>query len=135
MTQEKLNIKRFVGNRITGLPNEVKFEYYRQGFFYYRVDDLLIERDWYIFPIPIDDIGSASLNKKDKAMGKKYDVISPDGFEIHPTETYPSKKAAEAAFEEWKKRYEMQGYYSSVNFGHIPLDELHEYCKLHLIHT
>jgi len=37
------------------------------------------------------------------------------------------------AFEEWKKRYEMQGYYSSTNYGRIPLNELENYCKIILI--
>lgn len=60
---------------------------------------------------------------------KKYDILSPDGFSIHHSDTYPSPEAAWAAFDEWKKRYEAQGYYSS-NRGRIPLDELQDYCKL-----
>lgn len=59
----------------------------------------------------------------------KLDILSPDGFSIHPTDTYPSKKKALEAFEVWKKRFEIQGYYSSVRFGRISLDELHEYCR------
>ena len=58
------------------------------------------------------------------------DVISPDGFSISRDQLYPTKKAALAAFEEWKKGYERQGYYSSVKYGRIPLDELQEYCQL-----
>lgn len=58
-----------------------------------------------------------------------YTIISPDGFTIHPTDTYPTPEAAWEAFEEWKKRYEFQGYYSS-NRGRIALDELKEYCRL-----
>lgn len=60
----------------------------------------------------------------------RYDVLSPDGFAIHPTKTYWSKKEAETAFEEWKKRYELQGYYSSSKHGRIPLEDLHEYCEI-----
>lgn len=59
----------------------------------------------------------------------QWDVISPDGFSIHPTDTYPSHEAAVAAFKQWKKRYEHQGYYSSVSFGRIPLAELEDYCE------
>ncbi len=36
-------------------------------------------------------------------MPVKYDVISPDGFSIHFSDTYPSKKKAIEAFEKWKK--------------------------------
>jgi hypothetical protein len=64
---------------------------------------------------------------------KKFDVISPDGFSIHFSDTYKTKKEARKAFEEWKKRYEMQGYYSSTNYGRIPLNELENYCKIILI--
>lgn len=59
----------------------------------------------------------------------KYDVLSPDGFSIHPTDTYKSKSGAFKKFYEWKKRYEKQGYYSSAG-GRIDLEELEKYCKL-----
>lgn len=61
---------------------------------------------------------------------KRFDVISPDGFSIHFSDTYKSVKEAKKAFEQWKKRYEMQGYYSSTNYGRIPLDELKDYCRI-----
>jgi len=60
---------------------------------------------------------------------KRYDVISPDGFSIHFSDTYESIEAAKVAFEQWKKRFEAQGYYSS-NRGRIPLDELEEHCTM-----
>lgn len=60
---------------------------------------------------------------------QKYDVLSPDGFSIDAVKTYNSKKEAFEAFNEWKKRYEAQGYYSSSN-GRIPLDELENYCEI-----
>lgn len=60
---------------------------------------------------------------------KEYDVISPDGFSISFSDTYESIEEAKAAFENWKKRFEIQGYYSSNN-GRIPLDELEEHCTL-----
>lgn len=59
----------------------------------------------------------------------KYDVISPDGFSIHFSDTYPTKKAAENALKEWCKRYEIQGYYSSMS-GRIELNKLPQYCKI-----
>ena len=60
----------------------------------------------------------------------QFDVISPDGFAIDREETYPSVEVAENKFNEWKKRYEQQGYYSSAKYGRIPLDELDSYCTI-----
>jgi hypothetical protein len=59
----------------------------------------------------------------------KFDVISPDGIPIHYENTYESKESAMDAFNDWKKRYEFQGYYSSNN-GRIPLDELHNHIQI-----
>ncbi len=61
---------------------------------------------------------------------KKYDVLSPDGFSIHHSDTYTSKKKAREAFEQWKKQFERQGYYSSVQYGRIPLIDLADYMIL-----
>lgn len=59
-----------------------------------------------------------------------YEVLSPDGFTIEFNKrSYPTLKKAEQAFENWKKRYEQQGYYSS-NFQRIPLSELKNYCQI-----
>jgi superfamily II helicase len=60
----------------------------------------------------------------------QFDVYSPDGFAIDREETYPSREVAEQKYNEWKKRYERQGYYSSVKYGRIPLDELDDYCTI-----
>jgi hypothetical protein len=65
-----------------------------------------------------------------KTNTMKYDVISPDGFSIHPTDTYKTKAEATYAFKQWLKRYEKQGYYSSSQFGRIPLNEVIRYCKI-----
>jgi hypothetical protein len=59
----------------------------------------------------------------------KYDVISPDGFSIHHSDTYATKEQAKNALKEWVKRYENQGYYSS-NKGRISLSELENHCEI-----
>jgi hypothetical protein len=60
----------------------------------------------------------------------QFDVFSPDGFAISREETYPSREVAREKYLEWKKRYEQQGYYSSANYGRIPLNELDDYCTI-----
>ena len=60
----------------------------------------------------------------------QFDVFSPDGFAIDREETYPSVEVALDKLREWIKRYEKQGYYSSVKFGRIPLDELERECHI-----
>jgi len=64
----------------------------------------------------------------------KFTIISPDGFTIHPTETY-TKEEIPVKFNEWKQRYVRQGYYSSVNYGRIQLDELENYCQIKKAHA
>jgi hypothetical protein len=57
----------------------------------------------------------------------RFEVLSPDGFTIEFDKPYyTSKEKAFEAFDKWKKRYEVQGYYSSNN-GKISLDELEDY--------
>ena len=63
---------------------------------------------------------------------ERFDVLSPDGISIHYSDTYPSEKKAMKAFEEWKKRFEFQGYYSSNN-GRIPLEDLENHCSIKTI--
>jgi len=60
----------------------------------------------------------------------KYAVNSPDGFGIHPSNEHDTPEKAWEEYDEWAKRYEAQGYYSS-NQGRIPLDELKSRCSLH----
>lgn len=60
----------------------------------------------------------------------EYIVLSPDGFPIHFSDTYKSIEEAKKAIEEWKKGYERQGYYSSTQYGRIPLNELEKYCDI-----
>jgi len=60
----------------------------------------------------------------------KYQVLSPDGITIEREKgSYPSMKKALEAFNQWKSRYEVQGYYSSNNFGRISLGSLQQYCQ------
>jgi len=60
----------------------------------------------------------------------KYEVLSPDGFTIEfDRPYYTSKKKALEAFDKWKERYKLQGYYSSNN-GRIPLEDLENYMTI-----
>ncbi len=60
----------------------------------------------------------------------QFDVFSPDGFAISREETYPSREVAESKLNEWVKRYEHQGYYSTSNRERISLDELANHCEI-----
>jgi hypothetical protein len=66
--------------------------------------------------------------KKDRIQ-----VLSPDGFTIEfDVYSYPNPKSALNAFNNWAKRYEGQGYYSS-NRGRIPLNELKDNCTFKVV--
>ena len=56
-----MNIKDLIKN------NVVKFDSYRRGVFYYTIIDLK-EKVTYIFPVPADDIGTATLMAESKAI-------------------------------------------------------------------
>lgn len=45
--------------------NQVEFSFYRAGNFYYRIK---VKEAYYLFPVPIDDIGQATLLASDKAI-------------------------------------------------------------------
>ena len=61
----------------------------------------------------------------------KYEVLSPDGFTIEfDRPYYTSKEKAFEAFDKWKERYNRQGYYSSNQYGRIPLEELEDYMSI-----
>ena len=55
-----MNIKEIVKD------NTVRFVRYRQGIIYYGVN--VPDRGDFIFPVPIDDIGEATLELEDKAI-------------------------------------------------------------------
>lgn len=73
--------------------------------------------------------GAAKKVPQKKTSAKKYDVISPDGFSIRiGVPPFKTPEERNKYFEQWKKRYEQQGYYSSNN-GRIPLHELKGRCE------
>lgn len=55
-----MNIKDIVKD------NTVRFVRYRQGIAYYRVN--IPAEGAYVFPVPLDDIGDATLELEDKAI-------------------------------------------------------------------
>jgi hypothetical protein len=57
---------------------------------------------------------------------KLFNILSPDGFTIS-MDNFKTKKEALNYFAEWKKRFELQGYYSSNN-GRISLEDLDDEC-------
>lgn len=63
-------------------------------------------------------------------------VYSPDGFEIDPAKTYSSLNQAKKALQKFVKKYEFQGFYSTIINGerqHIELKDLPNYCTIELI--
>jgi hypothetical protein len=61
----------------------------------------------------------------------RYQVLSPDGFTIEfDREYYTTKKKAFEAFDKWKERFKTQGYYSSNQYGRIPLEDLEDYMSV-----
>lgn len=60
---------------------------------------------------------------------KRFDIISPDGFPIDREATYTEEEIPKA-IKEFTERYKSQGYYSSTNYGIIPLEDLKAYCTI-----
>jgi hypothetical protein len=60
---------------------------------------------------------------------KKYRLLSPDGFDIKMDALY-SEEELMPAFEQFKKRYEKQGYYSTGNRERIDLRDLEDYMSV-----
>ena len=61
---------------------------------------------------------------------KLFEVKSPDGFTTTRTYTlFTSEELAKREIENFAKRYEMQGYYSTMGMR-ISLDELKERCRI-----
>lgn len=66
-------------------------------------------------------------------MKEQFKIISPDGFAIEKDIISYNKEDIERKFNKWKTRFEFQGYYSSTQYGRIPLDELINYCIIEKI--
>ena len=64
------------------------------------------------------------------ALKKGFDIISPDGIGMFMDKIYSTPETAENGFNEWKKRFEHQGYYRDNRRNMIPLNELREHCTL-----
>jgi len=66
-------------------------------------------------------------------MKIEYDIISPDGFSIglepFKCEEEDFDSEVKTKIEEFKKRFERQGYYSS-NEGRIALDDLEDFLTI-----
>ncbi len=69
----------------------------------------------------------------EKIQPKEMVILSPDRIPIHPEETYKTLGEAMTALWKWIERYEIQGYYSSNDYGRIRLEELHQLCTIELI--
>jgi hypothetical protein len=62
----------------------------------------------------------------------KIEILSPDGFSID-MQTHTSLKNAKIALQNFVKRYEQQGYYSTIKNGQrylMPLNEIIDNCTL-----
>ena len=61
---------------------------------------------------------------------KLFDVLSPDGFSINRSSFFANEELAKRGIDNFIKRYENQGYYSTSNREQISLDEAKEYCRI-----
>jgi hypothetical protein len=59
-----------------------------------------------------------------------FDVLSPDGFSISRDEVFATYDIAMEKYNQWKKNFERQGYYSSNKYGRIPLEDLDDCCEV-----
>jgi len=62
----------------------------------------------------------------------RIEILSPDGFSIDMQE-HTSMKQANIALKNFVKRFEQQGYYSTVRNGErylMPLDEIKKNCTI-----
>lgn len=62
----------------------------------------------------------------------RIEILSPDGFSID-MQVHTSMKQANIALNNFVKRFERQGYYSTVRNGQrlmIPINEIKDYCTI-----
>lgn len=82
------------------------------------------------FHIRVGNLQRQAIEAK-KAIGKKkFRVLSPDGFDIEMNGEYAGMKAARAAVQDFVKRFERQGYYSTANRQRIPLSDIPRNCSI-----
>jgi hypothetical protein len=62
----------------------------------------------------------------------RFDILSPDGISIMREGYCNTQDEVETTFEQWKKNFEHQGYYSS-NYGRIDLLDLADECRVEVI--
>lgn len=63
----------------------------------------------------------------------KYMILSPDGFNIEQGVMHDNLIEVGKALTNFVKRYEQQGFYSTIRNGErlrIPLNEIKSYCKI-----
>ena len=60
-----------------------------------------------------------------------FEVLSPDGFTIHPTKVWETREEAIEAAKEWVQSYARQGFYRTNEWIRIPLSELLDKCEVH----
>ena len=65
----------------------------------------------------------------------KYFILSPDGFPIHPEDTYSTVDQVKEAYNDFVQRYQLQGYYSTSNRERLPLDNLDKYMKVKVLNV
>ena len=61
---------------------------------------------------------------------KLFNVLSPDGFSTTMSCLFTSEELAKREIDNFVKRYEFQGYYSTSNRERISLDEAKERCRI-----
>lgn len=92
--------------------------------------DPSIKKDGRVHPMSSVEAAVAEykrLTKKSCEAAPEFIFLSPDGFPIN--EPFSTEEEGWEFFEEWKTRYETQGYYSSNN-GRIPLYDLENHIKI-----
>jgi len=60
-------------------------------------------------------------------LKEKIQLLSPDGFDLYYNKYYSTLIEAQKDALKWIKRYKKQGYYSSVKYGRIPVEDLKNY--------
>jgi len=68
-----------------------------------------------------------------KKPKQQFEVLSPDGFGIEMDSNYKTLEEAQTALDKFVKRYEAQGYYSTIQNGErvrIPISEIAGLCEI-----